>query len=46
MNFATWGLLICLVLVEVSDGLLAYVPVLMIIIFVVGFATGPGSIPW
>ena len=41
MDLATWGLLICLVL-EIEPIL----SVLSLIIFVAGFATGPGSIPW
>jgi len=45
MAVTTTCLLICLVLVE-QVAALAYVSVAMVIGFVIGFATGPGSIPW
>jgi len=45
MVVTTTMLLICLLLAE-SVPTLAYVSIVMVITFVVGFATGPGSIPW
>merc|ERR1719445_629470 len=45
MVVTTTMLLICLLLAE-SVPTLAYVSIAMVILFVVGFATGPGSIPW
>merc|ERR1711863_206911 len=45
MVVCTSMLLVCLVASE-SAPWLAYVSIVMVISFVVGFATGPGSIPW
>ena len=45
MNLATWGLLICLVFGQDVE-LLGKMSVLSLVLFVIGFATGPGSIPW
>merc|ERR1711953_929442 len=45
MVITTTMLLVCLLLAE-SVPALAYVSIVMVITFVVGFATGPGSIPW
>merc|ERR1712012_1298255 len=45
MVVTTTMLLICLLLAE-SVPTMAYVSIVMVITFVVGFATGPGSIPW
>merc|ERR1719384_1320297 len=43
MLIATTSLLICLV---VSSPVASYLSIVFVIMFVVGFATGPGSIPW
>lgn len=45
MLITTIMLLICLVAAEAAP-FLKYVSIVMVILFVVGFATGPGSIPW
>merc|ERR1719219_2303925 len=45
MVITTTMLLICLYLAD-SVPALRYVSIVMVITFVVGFATGPGSIPW
>lgn len=45
MAITTTGLLISLLLVE-KYPVLAYVAIAMVIGFIIGFATGPGSIPW
>merc|ERR1712012_1465524 len=45
MVVTTTMLLVCLLAAE-SVPALAYVSIVMVITFVVGFATGPGSIPW
>merc|ERR1711976_275973 len=45
MVVTTTMLLVCLLAAE-SVPALAYVSIVMFITFVVGFATGPGSIPW
>ncbi len=45
MFVATTLIMICLLAVE-SVSWLAWVAVVSVIVFVIGFATGPGSIPW
>ena len=43
MLICTSGLLICLI---VKGYTASYLSIIFVIMFVVGFATGPGSIPW
>lgn len=45
MLATTTMLLICLAAVEAAP-FLSYISIFMVIGFVIGFATGPGSIPW